>query len=114
MADGRPKQNFGLPAADARQDDETRMDRFRCDEGAEVAGIGRDEDEVLIEAALQDSVVGLTEAAEIAGMFGKVLALSVDRPCDGWRKTLVQKEPHRKGSRVSGRGFPRPAGGAAS
>ena len=113
MANGCMQESFGFATIDARQDDETRVDGFGCDESAEIAGIGRDEDKTLINAALKDNVVGLTQAAEIAGMFGKVLALPVDRTCDGRREALVQEELHRKEGWTSGRGFPGPAGGAA-
>ena len=95
MADGCVQEDLGFPAVDAGQDDEARMYVLGCDESPEIAGICRHENEVFVQAASKDRMVGLAEAAEVARVLGKMKALPVDRTGDGRREALVQEEPHR-------------------
>ena len=92
MGDCGVEQGRARRSVEARQNDQAGMDGLAGDEGAEVGGVRRHDHEVALDAALQDGVVGLAEAAVVARMHGQMHAGGVQVPRDARRKAFVDEE----------------------
>ena len=95
--DGGAQQGFGPGAAGGGKDDKPGVDVAGVDEGSKVSGVLGHEDEVVLDATSQDSMVGGAEAAEVAWMLGEMHALGVEVRGDTRGQALVEKQAHRSG-----------------
>ena len=70
------------------------MDGLRGDQCAKVAGVFRDEDGIVVDAAFHNITVRRAQAALVGRVHGDVISFSVESLGNGGREALVEKQPH--------------------
>ena len=91
---GLAQQLLRTCATHARQHNEAGVDGLRGDQCAKVAGVFRDENEIVVDAALQNITVWHARAAKVARVHGDVISFGVESLGNGGREALVEKQPH--------------------
>lgn len=92
VVDGFVKKSLGVIAADARKDDQSRVDFFAAHELAEIDRILGDDDPVFGEAAGQHGVIRFAEAAHVPGVNRVMLARLIQDAGEERRQALVDEQ----------------------
>lgn len=64
-------------------------------EPPKITGVLRYQNKILFDAPGQDIAIRSTQSAEVARMHDQVRAFGIQRPRDGRRNALIEKQPHR-------------------
>lgn len=97
IAHGGPEKRFRLVACKVGQNDHPRMDGLLPDEFAEVLGVLCDQDEVLVDAAVQHTMVWFAQATVVARMEHDMVTLVVESEDNLWGNALVEEQSHSSG-----------------
>lgn len=109
---GSPEKGFRLGTRNIGQDDEPRVDSLFPSEVAEISAVLRDEDEVLVDASVQHTMVRLAQATVVPRMENDVIAFVVESEGNLWGQALVEEQAHSPSdavrTRVGWAEWPRP------